>query len=302
MNTKEKGDLLEIIIEKMCSGVEKAEVTRNVKIMGKKTQTKRQVDVLITGQVGVFDVKIVVEAKNYKEPIGVDKVESLKSKLSDIGADLGVVVCPSGFTEPAKKSAEFDGIQLFQIYDHNLGNSNLFIPLRYVEPEIKSYSFVVKHRASGSFTISQDISHWRFHIDNKVVNAKQLVACAWNKKMISQKPGRHIADFGVMAICDKFQLDIIQYCEIAINIVVAEKYYLKLFSASFLKKLGNGEKYFNLNIDTYSKEGDMLKNGWKMFGTFEDMDLAADIDNQPEGIRNLIIRPDYILDISLESD
>jgi hypothetical protein len=40
----------------------------------------------------------------------------------------------------------------------------------------------------------------------------------------------------------------------------------------------------------------MLKNGWKKFATLEEMNQAVDIENQPEGIKQLLMRPNYTLD------
>jgi len=298
--TKEKGDLLENIIEKLCSGIKEAKVSKNAKILGKKSNTEREIDVLIEGQVYAFKVRVVVESKNYKDPVGIEKIESLKSKLEDVGADLGVMVCPTGFTEPAKKLAEFDGIQLFEIYDHVLGNCNLFIPLRYVEPEIKSFSFTIGHRAIGPFSMSQDSSQWRFQINGKSLNSEQLVLHALNNGMIPQEKGNHVANFGAVMFSDSGKTSPVQYCEVSINIIVIEKYYLKLFPASFLKNSNDGKQQFTLKIDAYSKEEDMFKNGWKGFATFEELNNAADIENQPEGIRNLIMRNHYLIDPGLD--
>lgn len=288
-STKEKGDLLENITEKLCSGIKDTKVLRNAKILGRKSNTEREIDVLIEGQVGVFKVRVVIESKNYKEPVGIEKIESLKSKLDDVGADIGVMVCPTGFTEPAKKRAKFDGIQLFEIYDCALGNCNLFIPLRYVEPEIKSFNFSVRHRAPGPFSMPQDMSRWRFHVDKKILDPEQLILYAWNNEMLPQKEGNHIVDFGTIMFSDSESPLIIQYCEVSINIMVIEKYYLKLFPASFLENSDDGKQKFTLNIDAYTKEEDMLKNGWKKFSTFEELNKAADIENQPSGVRNIII-------------
>ena len=120
MNTTQKGNLVENVIEKICEGIDRVKVTKKAKVRGIKTETNRDIDVLIEGKIGMFNVRIAIEAKNYKKPVGVEKVEALKSKLEDIGTDLGVIVCPTGFTEPAKKRGEIDGIQLFEIYVINI--------------------------------------------------------------------------------------------------------------------------------------------------------------------------------------
>ena len=116
--TKQKGDLLEDVVQQICSRIACAVVGRNAKVHGKKTNTERDIDILIEGKFGAFEVKIAVEkCQNHAEPVGVEKVEAFKAKLEDIGGDLGVMVCPRGFTEGARNRAKFDGIQLFEIYD-----------------------------------------------------------------------------------------------------------------------------------------------------------------------------------------
>lgn len=80
-----KGDLLEKIIADLCAGISEARVARNVRVLGKKSGSQREIDVLIEGRYHVFEVRIAIEAKNYKEAIGIEIVESFKAKLEDIG-------------------------------------------------------------------------------------------------------------------------------------------------------------------------------------------------------------------------
>jgi hypothetical protein len=125
MSTKEKGDLLEDVITGICSGLGlmDSKVTRNAEIAGRNSRAKRDVDVLIEGRVNAFAVRIAIEAKNYQDRVGVEKVEALHTKLDDIGVDLGVMVSSKGFTQPAKDSAAAMGIQLFEVYDQRLENT-----------------------------------------------------------------------------------------------------------------------------------------------------------------------------------
>ncbi len=299
MSTKKKGDLLENVVEQLCSGIKGIKVTRNAKVLGEQSKVNRDVDVLIEGQVGAFEVKIAIEAKNYSSPVGVEKVESLITKLKDIGSNLGVMVCPLGFYESAKNLAFANGIKLFEVYDPTLGNSKLFIPLRYVEPVIRSFGFGIRHRTQGPFEITQDVTRWRFHIGNKLLNAKQMVLFAWNNNMIPHQAGQHTADFNAVTISDVNDPSRLQYCEAYIKIDVIEKYFLKLFPASFLKNIENQKEQFNLGIDIYSRDEDMLQHGWKQFENLDEMNKAAEIDNQPVGVRELLVRPDYSLDIDL---
>jgi hypothetical protein len=104
LTSKQKGDLLEAIVSQLCSGIENAKTESNCKVVG-RSGTQRQIDVLITGTVGAFEVKILVDSKNYTAPVDIKDVDSLIGMVGDVGAHLGVIVCPSGYTDGAKKRA-----------------------------------------------------------------------------------------------------------------------------------------------------------------------------------------------------
>lgn len=295
--TKEKGDLLEDIVAEFCNDIHKARVSKNIKIIGMDSKTERQIDVLIEGRYDIFDVRIVIESKNHASPIGVEIIESFKTKLRDIKGDLGIIVCPVGFTTGAVQLAEANNIQLYKAYDKRIDNSNLFIPIRYIEPDISSFQFSFSHRVIGQFSMPSDISKWLFHVNSKRLNADQLIMYAWNTGMIPHKAGEHVANFNATTVSDIENPAKVQYCEVSINIIVIEKYFLKLFPASFLKNIKNNDKKFNLKIDMYSKEEDMINNGWKKFETFEELNKAANIENQPAEVRALIVRPGYTYNI-----
>jgi hypothetical protein len=295
MSTKDKGDVLENLIEKICSStIRDAAVTRNAVIKGRLSNTNRDIDVLLVGKIGPFETKIAIEAKNYSDPVGIEKVEALKQKLSDVGIDLGVMICPKGFTQPAKNLAQSTNIQLFEIFHEDLQNTNLFLPLRYIDADPKGFSFTVRHRAIGStFSLPIDVTLWRFHVDGTIITAKQLVTKAWNEGKIPQRLGVHNVALGAVVISDVARLDQVQYIELDLQVDVKENYYLKLFPASFFRDTLNGKEEFHLKIDAYSKEEDMLKHGWKKFASLEELNQAANINNQPKGIKNLIIKPEF---------
>ncbi len=292
-NAKQKGDLLEKIVAQLCSGIKNAKVENNVKLKG-RSGTNRQIDTLINGKVGIFDVRILIDPKNYKTPVDIKDVDSIAGMVLDVGANLGVIVCPTGFTDGAKKRAENAGVQLYEIYDQSLGNSDLFIPLRYVEARIDKYHFEFSQNSVENFSLPIDSTRWMFHIDNKVLKPKEVPIYAWNKELIPQKKGNYSVKIGAIKITDAQNKNKTQYCDLNVGIVVVEDYYLKLFPASFIRPAGiPGKESFDLKIDIYSKREDMLKNGWKSFDSMEDMNKAADIENQPIGVRELIIRNIY---------
>jgi hypothetical protein len=294
--TKQKGDLLEEIVEKLCSDFDNSKVERNVKILG-KSGTERQIDVLIQAKQNSFDIKIIVEAKNYSNKVGIEKVEALRTKLTDVGGNLGIIVCPLGFTEGAINAANLHDIQLFQVFDHKLGNTTQFIPLRYVIPVMKSYSLDIHGGASGggTFEIPTDIRKWRVYIKNEIFSPEELAIYAWNSNMFPQKEGKQIADFGVVKISTIEDLKKFYYLELKMHVIVIADYYLKLFPVSFMKNIKSGKGNHQLFIDAYSKKEDMIKNGWKYFSTKEAMNEAA-IPYETSDIKQLSITNEYTIE------
>ncbi len=295
-SSKEKGDLLEKIVGQLCSGIKNAKVENNIKLVG-KSGTERQVDVFIRGNVGAFEVKILVDPKNHSTPVDIKEVESIVGMVEDVGANLGVIVCPSGFTDGAKNRASVSGIQLYEIYDQSLGNTELFIPLRYVAPYIARYNFSFHGTsAAGPFSIPIDQSRWQFNIDDKVLAPNEVPVYVWNKRMVPQQKGNYVVKIGAVKMTDPQDKMSVQYCDLDVGMQIEEDYYLKLFPASFIRKVDEaGKEHFDLRVDAYSKKEDMLKNGWRQFETMEEMNKAADIENQPAGVRELLMREVYTI-------
>lgn len=294
LSKKEKGELLEKIIFQICSGIKNTKIEKDIKLIG-KSGVERQIDVFITGEVGAFEVKIFIESKNHSTAIDIKEVESIVGMVEDVGATLGVIVCPSGFTDGAKKRASRAGLQLYEIYDQSLKNSNLFIPLRYIVPYITGHKLSFNSTsAAGSFSLPIDKTRWQLNIENKILSPEEVGVYVWNKHMVPKQKGNYFVRIGAVKITDSQDRNFVQYCDLDVEVEIEEDYYLKLFPASFIRKVDEkGKEYFNLRIDAYSKKEDMLKNGWQDFKNKEDMNKAADIENQPAGIRELLIREGY---------
>jgi hypothetical protein len=288
--TKEKGDLLEDIITGICAGLKDSTVTRNARVDGRQSRSKRDVDVLIEGRINLFAVRIAIEAKNYQDPVGVEKIEALHTKLEDIGVDLGVMVSSEGFTKPAKSMAAAKDIQLYEVYDQRLDNTSLLLPVRLIAPELCKYDVHVRHRAGGPFSLPVDCSQWRFHAGDERLAIEDLAVKALRDARVPPTPGRHEVNVGAVVFEDVLSPGKLQYCELGFTVEVKERYYLKLFPASFIRNAADGLEQHNLKVDMYSEPERLTANGWKEFASREEMERAADIPNQPDGIRNLIVK------------
>ena len=111
---REFEQLVAIIQQKLAPD---AEVYHGVKLEGRATGRKRQVDVLVTQQVGQYEIRIAIECKDYARPVDVKGVEVFYGLLDDVGEQKGVLVCPSGFTGTAKVRAEGLQIDLYSPVD-----------------------------------------------------------------------------------------------------------------------------------------------------------------------------------------
>ncbi|MFY9825659.1 MAG: restriction endonuclease [Thermoanaerobaculia bacterium] len=104
--------------EKLTLGVhllrsEGAQITYDDKIVGKRTNRQRQIDLSVRFKQGYYDYLAVVECKDYK--ISIDLVEAFRTKLEDVSADRGIMVSSVGFEAGAKAAAEAYGIEIFTL-------------------------------------------------------------------------------------------------------------------------------------------------------------------------------------------
>lgn len=109
---------LELLVQKIQQQLApQAGVSHNVMMDGRRTGAKRQIDVLVHEKVGQYDINIIIDCKDYKKPVDVKGVEEFAGLLDDVGAQKGVLVCPSGFTPNAKIRAAGLQIDLYSPVD-----------------------------------------------------------------------------------------------------------------------------------------------------------------------------------------
>lgn len=124
---KIKGDTVERIVEQM-HRVRGVTVERNARLAStRNVRRRREIDVLVTGQVIDYPVRFAFECKNYDRPADVAKIGEFADKLHDVGIppQYGVFVSASGFTAGALDRAKQLGMQtllLRGLSDDRLGS------------------------------------------------------------------------------------------------------------------------------------------------------------------------------------
>jgi hypothetical protein len=90
---------------------DKAKVESNVFLIDKDTGKKRQIDILITITDGFYTLRIIVEVRDHKRPVGVEYVGAVDNKKHSVRANMAVIVSKSGFYKPALEKAQSLGIR-----------------------------------------------------------------------------------------------------------------------------------------------------------------------------------------------
>lgn len=171
----------------------KAKIKWDDKILGCLSKRKRQIDVSIQINMNGENILIIVQAKNWKNPAGIDAVEKFISVVEDVRANRGILICRSGFTKDAKVYAENTGIELYNIHDAEKKEWNLeiSIPILWKEliPKV-TFDFkihldkgdIIKWDSSG-LILSHDEGQTR-------VNFLSTFERLWNQNEISKTPGK----------------------------------------------------------------------------------------------------------------
>jgi hypothetical protein len=79
-------------------------------VIGRYSLAKRQIDVAVYCAKSMPYPFLVVESKRYSRRLNVKDIESFIGMKDDLGAQIGVVVCPNGFSPGAIRRAEAAGI------------------------------------------------------------------------------------------------------------------------------------------------------------------------------------------------
>lgn len=172
-----------------------AEVVHNVYLQGRKSGRRRQIDVLVRDRIGQYEIQIVIDCKDYKKPVDVKSVEEFYGLLDDVGAQKGVLVCPSGFSETAKTRAEGLQISLYSPVDTDphKWRVNPAVPT-VCDFRSAAISFGLSISAPVPFTMPYD-----FQFSNPVTDSEgnpngsmfDIAISKWNKGELPVEPGRH---------------------------------------------------------------------------------------------------------------
>lgn len=194
MNTKDWLDLEHLVANIQQSLAPAAKVEHNVRIKGRTSEVHRQVDVLVTQNIGQYSMTIAIDCKDYKKPVDVKGVEEFAGMVSDIGANKGVLVCPAGFTETAKTVAKKLQMELYRPVDtgDHKWRARPTIPAvcEYVSTTM---AFQITCSAPKPLRLTVSPAHQEAFDENglSLGTALEMALQKWNNAEYPTTPGRH---------------------------------------------------------------------------------------------------------------
>jgi hypothetical protein len=91
-------------------------VEHDIKDVGEESKNYRQIDTKIRGKLGIAEILICGEAKNWDKPVGSETIDALVGKYlsGEIRANKVIAFSNQGFTQPAITRAKQLGIELLE--------------------------------------------------------------------------------------------------------------------------------------------------------------------------------------------
>lgn len=268
----------EILVAKIQKGLAaNSVVTHNDRIMGRKSRQMRQIDVSIRGKVGQFDILIIIDCKDYAEPVDVKAVEEFMGLVEDVGAHQAAIVAAKGFTEAAKTRAIEAGLGVYTVVDTDphKWQVQVFMP---VLCDFRGATFYLQLQFSQPkpFQIPYDHNKWIvFDINKNILGpVSKLLAAEWNDgDLLPIEEGEHKdLDFlGQPVLMDNGYGELLPI-KITTDLVVEKRLYygkLSVKQISGFKNEKNGVVTTRklttiLNVETVEKE-------WKQINSEDEL-------------------------------
>jgi Restriction endonuclease len=170
-------------------------VSHNVRLTG-RSGAPRQIDVLVEDKVGQYDIRIVIDCKDYKAPVDIKDVEECSGLFDDVSAQRGVIVCPAGFTKNAKARAQQLQIDLYSPVDTDphKWQVRLKVPCVCDFREAK-ISFGVRASSPHPFSLPGDFIQSTLVTDAEtgaeLGSMWSIASKEWNEGRYPMEPGEH---------------------------------------------------------------------------------------------------------------
>jgi hypothetical protein len=200
-----------------------AVVTLNDHIMGVDSCTERQIDISIRQQVSQFPILVVIDCKDYAEPIDVVDVGAFVTLATDVRANKGVMVSSNGFTKAAINIAANAGVDTLTLIDSKSVDWKAYvgIPLLIDHTSIEQYSLNISGvgRSLLPYATEELVVMPMYSDDGALIGTPlEILHRKWNKEQIPHEPGVHRVELGKQVNVEyrgvKSKIDIAAYIHV----------------------------------------------------------------------------------------
>lgn len=137
MNDGKKIERFTRLIQETLKNIPQTKIYSNYQIKNKSGR-KREIDVLIKSRINNLDIIIVIECKDYKRPVPVDKIESFNSKCQRIeGISKKVFVATNGYQADSIEAAKHFDIELYNLSEISKKEITTWFPIKQLKINIK---------------------------------------------------------------------------------------------------------------------------------------------------------------------
>jgi hypothetical protein len=134
-------------------------VQRNVRIHGQHSRRMREIDIAIRQKVGIQNLLIIVECKQWRRKIDVKAVEAFASVRQDVGAHMAMMIASEGFSRSAKHMADAKQISLYTYRDTRQDDwpNGLIVPVVHEQWTLKLIAFYIMRSSGERENLTSDL-------------------------------------------------------------------------------------------------------------------------------------------------
>lgn len=205
-----------------------SQITPNDHIYGQDSKTTRQIDISIKRTIGQFSILIIIDCKDYSEPVDVKDVETFIGLVKDVRANKGAIVSSSGYTPAAIELAKTHGIDTLRHVDTKSLDWKTYaaVPVHLERTFLKGYQFTFTNFDSLPLSITNiNPAYLEIHdsLNRRLGFIKDIIAKKWNIEEIPHNPGEVEITIGQGVIINttdgKYKTDI------SVKLTVAKEHY-----------------------------------------------------------------------------
>src|SRR3990170_3765900 len=203
-----------------------AQVTLNDHIEGIDSKTPRQIDISIRRNIGQYAILIVVDCKDYAEPLDVNSVEQFAGLTRDVRANKGAMVSASGFSAAALEYAKAHGIDTFRVVDTESVDwrSYASLPTLLVGTRVKAFGLTFRSFEYVPPLPADFGNLYIFSEDGIFMGTVQdILAERWNSQAIPHEAGEHSFSLGDSVRCESAGTQF--RTGIEVNVIVERRYF-----------------------------------------------------------------------------